>query len=218
MDQRDATGLSYRRNRYYDPGSGQFTQADPIGIAGGLNLYGYANGDPVNFSDPFGLQACPDDEGETDEDCVVELAPPLVTPGSAVAGAAKVVGAIAGGIRAARIISQTRTILGAGEFGAIRAAAQAGTAAEVQIAGRTIMYEPGLAASGMTLEGGFVLGRQAFGSSAELAKTILHELYRGATSTARWTGLGGAGAAAETGAAYSFADRAYRVGRFFGIF
>jgi hypothetical protein len=26
-------------------------------LAGGLNLYGFANGDPVNFSDPFGL--CP---------------------------------------------------------------------------------------------------------------------------------------------------------------
>jgi hypothetical protein len=34
-----------------------FTQEDPIGIAGGLNLYGYADGDPINFSDPFGL--CP---------------------------------------------------------------------------------------------------------------------------------------------------------------
>jgi RHS repeat-associated protein len=65
MDQRDATGLSYRRNRYYDPVSGQFTQSDPIGIAGGLNLYGYANGDPINFSDPFGLKGCDDDdEGE----------------------------------------------------------------------------------------------------------------------------------------------------------
>jgi hypothetical protein len=36
---------------------GPVTQEDPIGIAGGLNLYGYANGDPINFSDPFGL--CP---------------------------------------------------------------------------------------------------------------------------------------------------------------
>jgi hypothetical protein len=33
------------------------TQEDPIGLAGGLNLYGFAGGDPVTFSDPFGL--CP---------------------------------------------------------------------------------------------------------------------------------------------------------------
>ncbi|MCC7001786.1 MAG: hypothetical protein IT357_06500 [Gemmatimonadaceae bacterium] len=31
------------------------TQEDPIGLAGGLNLYGYGDGDPVNNSDPFGL-------------------------------------------------------------------------------------------------------------------------------------------------------------------
>jgi hypothetical protein len=33
-----------------------FTQIDPIGLRGGLNLYGFAGGDPVNFSDPFGLR------------------------------------------------------------------------------------------------------------------------------------------------------------------
>jgi len=38
-----------------------FTQEDPIGLAGGLNLYGFAGGDPVNFSDPFGL--CKDANG-----------------------------------------------------------------------------------------------------------------------------------------------------------
>jgi len=54
---RDATGQMYRRNRYYDPASGRFTQEDPLGLGGGLNLYGFAGGDPVNFGDPFGL--CP---------------------------------------------------------------------------------------------------------------------------------------------------------------
>jgi RHS repeat-associated protein len=54
---RDGSGLLYRRNRYVDPSTGRFTQEDPIGLAGGINLYGFAAGDPVNFSDPFGL--CP---------------------------------------------------------------------------------------------------------------------------------------------------------------
>ncbi len=52
-----STGMLFRRNRYFDPVSGRFTQQDPIGVAGGLNLYGFADGDPVNFSDPLGL--CP---------------------------------------------------------------------------------------------------------------------------------------------------------------
>src|SRR6266516_394501 len=52
--QRDFSGLFYRRNRYYDAFQGRFTQEDRIGLAGGLNLYGFAKGDPVNFSDPFG--------------------------------------------------------------------------------------------------------------------------------------------------------------------
>jgi RHS repeat-associated protein len=52
---RDATGQLYRRNRYYDPRSGQFTQPDPIGLAGGLNSYGFAAGDPVSYADPYGL-------------------------------------------------------------------------------------------------------------------------------------------------------------------
>ncbi|HEU4885344.1 MAG TPA: polymorphic toxin type 47 domain-containing protein, partial [Longimicrobium sp.] len=55
--QRDAGGQMYMRNRYYDPATGQFTQTDPIGIAGGLNTYGYAGGDPVSYDDPYGLSS-----------------------------------------------------------------------------------------------------------------------------------------------------------------
>jgi RHS repeat-associated protein len=48
-------GTQYMRNRYYDPVAGRFTQEDPLGLAGGLNAYGFASGDPINYSDPFGL-------------------------------------------------------------------------------------------------------------------------------------------------------------------
>jgi RHS repeat-associated protein len=60
LDKPDATGTYYRRNRSYDPNTARFTQEDPIGLAGGMNLYGFAAGDPVNYSDPFGLW-CEDD-------------------------------------------------------------------------------------------------------------------------------------------------------------
>src|SRR5437016_5398135 len=55
----DPSGLIYMRNRYYDPKTGRFTQEDPIGLAGGMNLYGFASGDPVTYSDPFGLWPTP---------------------------------------------------------------------------------------------------------------------------------------------------------------
>jgi uncharacterized protein RhaS with RHS repeats len=54
-----SAGMAYRRNRFYDGSTGQFNQQDPIGLAGGANSYGFAAGDPVNFSDPFGLCTIP---------------------------------------------------------------------------------------------------------------------------------------------------------------
>jgi RHS repeat-associated protein len=57
-DPHDASGLLYRRNRYYNPQTARFTQEDPIGLAGGMNAYGFANGDPATYSDPYGLKTC----------------------------------------------------------------------------------------------------------------------------------------------------------------
>jgi len=48
-------GFVYLRNRWYDPKTGRFLTQDPIGLAGGVNLYSYAGNGPVSFSDPFGL-------------------------------------------------------------------------------------------------------------------------------------------------------------------
>ncbi|MCW8129161.1 MAG: hypothetical protein KIS92_02145 [Planctomycetota bacterium] len=47
-------GLQYLRNRFYSPTTGRFISADPIGYEGGLNLYNYCGGDPVNHVDPMG--------------------------------------------------------------------------------------------------------------------------------------------------------------------
>ena len=49
------TGHHYNYFREYYPGVGRYLQADPIGLAGGLNLYAYAGSDPVNGTDLTGL-------------------------------------------------------------------------------------------------------------------------------------------------------------------
>jgi RHS repeat-associated protein len=61
QEKQDYSGLGYMRNRYYDPATGRFTQEDPIGLAGGLNVYGLAEGNPVTYSNPYGL--CPGIKG-----------------------------------------------------------------------------------------------------------------------------------------------------------
>ncbi|WP_315855625.1 RHS repeat-associated core domain-containing protein [Burkholderia contaminans] len=54
----EESGLAYNRYRYYDPNSGRFVSKDPIGLAGGINVYQYAP-NPVSWIDPLGLARCP---------------------------------------------------------------------------------------------------------------------------------------------------------------
>ena len=53
------TQLYYDRARYLDPALGRFVSEDPIGLAGGVNLYAFVGNDPVNGWDPSGT-SCKD--------------------------------------------------------------------------------------------------------------------------------------------------------------
>jgi RHS repeat-associated protein len=48
------TGLVLCGHRYYDPAKARWVTRDPIGYAGGINLYGYCGGGPVGAGDPSG--------------------------------------------------------------------------------------------------------------------------------------------------------------------
>ncbi len=54
----ESGGLYYMRARYYDANIGRFISSDPIGFVGGLNLYAYVGGNPVNEVDPSGNIIC----------------------------------------------------------------------------------------------------------------------------------------------------------------
>jgi RHS repeat-associated protein len=51
-------GLYYNRARMYAPTLGRFVQTDPLGMQAGFNLYNYTSSDPINATDPSGLDPC----------------------------------------------------------------------------------------------------------------------------------------------------------------
>ncbi|MES2280545.1 MAG: RHS repeat-associated core domain-containing protein, partial [Pseudomonadota bacterium] len=49
-------GNFYNYLREYDAATGRYRQSDPIGLNGGLNRFGYVEGNPLGDIDPFGLE------------------------------------------------------------------------------------------------------------------------------------------------------------------
>jgi RHS repeat-associated protein len=68
------SGLYHQRARQMDPTVGRFLSEDPIDIAGGFNLYRFAENNPINVIDPFGLSpssngCTPQDQAEFPDAC-----------------------------------------------------------------------------------------------------------------------------------------------------
>ena len=49
------TGLNYNYFRDYEPGTGRYVESDPVGLAGGINIFSYVDSNPLSSVDPVGL-------------------------------------------------------------------------------------------------------------------------------------------------------------------
>jgi RHS repeat-associated protein len=64
----------YNHHRDYDPQTGRYIESDPIGLAGGINTFGYVGGNPIANTDPMGLATAI-------RICVNGVCPPGPAPG-----------------------------------------------------------------------------------------------------------------------------------------
>ncbi len=106
----------YNYFRSYSAERGRYTQADPIGLDGGFNRFGYVEGDALNYADPFGL--------EPNQMCVAAC-----TAGGAAVGG--VMGEIFGGLWGEQLAAREEVLsdpleLGAAQRLALRPAVRLG--------------------------------------------------------------------------------------------
>ena len=67
--------------RYYEPATGRFLQRDPIGLAGGANVYVYVRNRPISYLDSAGLKPCPKCGHDPDDDIGISIGPVSITWG-----------------------------------------------------------------------------------------------------------------------------------------
>lgn len=63
------TGLYYNWNRHYHPGTGKYVSGDPMGLAGGLNTYFYANANLLHSLTHSGLAGSTGRHGQNFAGC-----------------------------------------------------------------------------------------------------------------------------------------------------
>jgi len=88
------SGLHHNYFRDYDPELGRYLQSDPIGLAGGLNVYGYALQNPIMLLDPLGLHRLTDAQ----MDMIAGAAGGAVTGGISGGLAGAFAGGLVGGV------------------------------------------------------------------------------------------------------------------------
>jgi RHS repeat-associated protein len=146
-------GFTYLRNRWYDPQSGRFLTQDPIGLAGGVNLYAYAGNNPVSYADPFGLDPCKSSSAWTE--CLAQ--------GVANWGASQ------GGVAGAVALNAGAALNAAMEATGVNAAASTGDAIG---SGRLVEGGVGLAMMMLPLRGNRAAGNVARTESRSLAEQL----------------------------------------------